>query len=67
MGSVKVLVINSSHIQDNVNQWEWSRDLSSLALGDIIEETAKTPTLIVKFYLFAVNNYVTLRVCISHR
>lgn len=47
---ISVLIINGSQSSDDlrIGQWLWTRDQSSLAIGTIVQDTDKSPVLMVK-------------------
>lgn len=47
---ISALIINGSQSSDDlrIGQWLWTRDQSSLAIGTIVQDTDKSPVLMVK-------------------
>lgn len=47
---ISALIINGSQSSDDlrIGQWLWTRDQSSLAIGTIVQNTDKSPVLMVK-------------------
>lgn len=54
---MNALILNGSQSSDDfrIKQWLWTRDSESLAIGNIVEGTEKSPILMVMVYYF---NYI---------
>ena len=58
---ISALIINGSQSSDDlrIGQWLWTRDQSSLAIGTIVQNTDKSPVLMVKLkYQFHLIVYI---------
>lgn len=47
---ISVLIINGSQSSDDlrIGHWLWTRDPSSLAIGTMVQDTDKSPVLMVR-------------------
>ena len=54
LAPVNALIINGSQSTDDlkIRQWLWTRDPISLAIGNIVEGTDRSPVLMVNFQEF---------------
>lgn len=64
---ITALIINGSQSSDDlrIGQWLWTRDQSSLAIGTIIQDTDKSPVLMVKLNL--IYYYIYCKISIISR
>ena len=57
---VNALIINGTQSTDDlkIKQWLWTRDPISLAIGNIVEGTDKSPILMVYFFYHIFLNFI---------